>query len=789
MKKYEGDSLENISYPLGGIGAGMICICGNGSLSSISVRNRPNINFEPNIFSVLTVKDENNKRSKVIEAPVAKHKIFSCGNDSGLGLSGKDYGLPRFIKGEFASHFPFASITLGDDVMPVSVEITAWSPFIPNGEDRSSYPFAALEYNFKNIGGADIEAVYYFNSVNFMKIDGDSRVRAIKGGFVLEQSASEKAPYNKGAFCACINDEDTYVDTAWFRGGWFDTMTMLWNGISAGQYQNKEYPDSERGTEPGGTIAVPFKLKSGENKKIKLKLSWFVPDSDLNIGDDSVKETYKPWYTSVFSNINECNDAWCKNYNILYRDTRKFTNYFYDTTLPDEIIEAVAANLSILKSPTILRQADGRLWGWEGCCDTKGSCHGSCTHVWNYAQTICNLFPRLERGLRQTEFYDMQDDLTGHQEFRAYLPIRKAKHTFRAASDGQLGGIIKVYRDWRICGDNLWLKTIWPRVCKSLNYCIKTWDPDRNGVLTEPHHNTYDIEFWGVDAMCSSFYLGALKAACKMAQALGEKYDLYSELYKKGRSYVENNLYNGEYFYQKVMYRNLHTKFSYEGANTENKALLEREGPKYQYATGCLSDSVVGVWLSEISGLDDIIDDDKLRSDLLSIYKYNYKENLSSHANPQRPGYALGNEAGLLLCTWPKGGKPSLPFVYSDEVWTGIEYQVASHLLIKGYTKEALDIVRSCRRRYDGTVRNPFDEYECGNWYARAMASYSLIFGFTGVRYDNIEKTLYVRTNNSNSYKSFISTETGYGTVEVDGDNVSVDVASGFIDIEKTIVE
>jgi len=176
------------------------------------------------------------------------------------------------------------------------------------------------------------------------------------------------------------------------------------------------------------------------------------------------------------------------------------------------VIEAIAANLTILKSPTVLRQTDGRLWLWEGCNDSTGCCRGSCTHVWNYAQAIPHLFPDLERTLRQTEFNESQDQ-RGHQTFRASLPIRPIAPTRYAAADGQLGGIMKVYRDWRISGDTGWLKNIWPKVKASLNYCIETWDPEHKGILSEPHHNTYDIEFWGPDAMCSSFYLGALEAA------------------------------------------------------------------------------------------------------------------------------------------------------------------------------------------------------------------------------------------------------------------------------------
>jgi hypothetical protein len=182
--------------------------------------------------------------------------------------------------------------------------------------------------------------------------------------------------------------------------------------------------------------------------------------------------------------------------------------------------------------------------------------------------------------------------------------------------------------------------------------------------------------------------------------------------------------------------------------------------------------------------MDDILDRDKVKSHLLSVYKYNLIHDLSEHANPQRPGYALGSEGGLLLCTWPKGGQLALPFVYSNEVWTGIEYQVASHLLAVGCIEEGLDIVRTCRDRYDGRVRNPFNEYECGHWYARALASYGLFQGWSGIRYDACDRTLYISTKASGDFRSFLCTAGGYGIAGVSDGKPFVEIVAGDVQIE-----
>jgi len=509
--------------------------------------------------------------------------------------------------------------------------------------------------------------------------------------------------------------------------------------------------------------------------------------------EPAIPPTYVPWYSTQFDNVLEVAEHWKANYVKLRRRSELFRGTFYDTTLPAEVVEAVAANLTILKSPTVLRQHDGRIWCYEGCSDGGGCCSGSCTHVWNYAQAICHLFPSLERGLRRTEYFESTDE-RGRQAFRANLPIAPGGGSFDAA-DGQLGGIMKAYREWRISGDDEWLVKYWPHIKRSLDYMIAKYDPRHTGLLEEEHHNTYDINYFGPDGHCGSFYLGALAAAIKMGAAVGDDGGLYQGLLENGRKRMESELYNGEYFIQVVQKEGLDRNFGPINADGQSPAyrkiaeIVNQQGPKYQYGDGCLSDGVLGLWMAAVCGIDEeITDDTKVRSHLLAIHKYNLKHDLSTHANPQRPTFAMGNDGGLLLCSWPRGGKPLLPFVYSDEVWTGIEYQVASHLMLMGCVDAGLDIVRACRLRYDGVRRNPFNEYECGHWYARAMSSYGLIQGLTGVRYDAVTKTLHVDSK-VGDFRSFLSTATGFGTVQLKDGKVSIDVRWGDIPIAETVVK
>ncbi len=966
---YRGRHLSRVAFPIGGIGAGMFCLEGSGAISHMSVRNQMEFFHEPSCYAAICVlgekRDENVVR--VVEGPIPDWKYFGRPG-SGNGSGGTTYGFPRFRQAEFLARFPFATVKLSDEAVPVAVELVGWSPFTPPEPDPSSLPVGALEYRFRNTSDRPQKAVFSFNTRNFM---GKGPIGAIPGGFVLYTAGGE-GQERSGAFAVFVDGEKAVVDHCWFRGGWWDPWTITWNNVAKGIVLDN--PPVERNA-PGASLFVPFTLRPGEAKTLRLLTCWYTPETDLRYGrrtsgpafrtspsrgtaesqqavsgflgkglvntfdpdgdgpvgtltspefkiderylhflvgggahagtfvgllvdgevvqsargneteklawttfdleklrgktaairivdrdsgawghvladhfvlsdepldalktadgrtivDDPgrvrvladfegddygdwaadpppepcecasgvckakpVPKSYVPWYATQFDSVGQVARHWRANYAELRARSARFRDAFYDTTLPPEVVEAVAANLTILKTPTVLRQHDGRLWCFEGCCDDHGCCAGSCTHVWNYAQAFCHLFPSLERSLRRTEFHESQDE-TGRQAFRANLPIAPGGGAFDAA-DGQLGGIMKAHREWRISGDDAWLADFWPLVRRSLDYMIAKYDPRHTGLLEEEHHNTYDINYFGPDGHCGSFYLGALAAAVEMGRAVGDDVALYCELLAKGKKRMESELFNGEYFIQLVIKEGLDDDFrpidpdDQSAAYRQVAAIVNREGPKYQYGNGCLSDGVLGLWMAKVCGVDaELIDPAKVRSHLLSVHKYNLKEDLSTHANPQRPTFAVGDDGGLLLCSWPHGGKPLLPFVYSDEVWTGIEYQVASHLMLSGSVDEGLDVVRACRLRYDGRRRNPFNEYECGHWYARALSSYGLLQGLTGVRYDAVTGTLYVDSQ-VGDFRSFLSTATGYGTVELEGGRAELEVRSGTIPVEKTVV-
>jgi uncharacterized protein (DUF608 family) len=318
-----------------------------------------------------------------------------------------------------------------------------------------------------------------------------------------------------------------------------------------------------------------------------------------------------------------------------------------------------------------------------------------------------------------------------------------------AAVDGQMGSILRVLREWQLSADRAWLEQVWPGVKRAIDYASAHWDSDGDGVLDGRQHNTYDIEFYGPNPLSSIYYLAALRAVEELAGVmdepeLGQK---CREVFERGSRRLHELLWNGEYFVQRIDDVNAH---------------------KYQHGFGCLSDQLLGQLHARILGLGDVVPREHAASALRAIFRHNFKRDFRNHVNTQR-AYILNDEAGLTLCTWPNGGEPRLPFPYSDEVWTGFEYQVAAHLIYEGSLAEGLEIVREARARHDGVRRNPWNEVECGHHYARSMSSWAVLLALSGVHCDIARGELSFApvagaANDDEVFRSFWSCGRGWGT-------------------------
>ncbi len=828
QRTFSGENATQVAMPIGGIGAGSICLNGYGGLQDYAIRARPETSALPAdftsnspeaAFAVLHIKGGSGV-TKLVEGPFPVFKIFDQGlQGQGLRRGGFE-GFPRFAKCTFKGEYPFGEVQFSDPSVPLEVKLTGWNPFIPLDDKNSGIPCVILEYTLRNTSRQPVEYEFSYHLSHLAsgcKPDQSGSANALipgKGVFLHNDEDPNAEAY--GSASLTVLGDQPRIKGMWLRSpDWtYGSLTALWHEVSTGTFTAN---DGSNGIDTvgrnGASILLEGGLAPGEFRTYPILITWHFPNcyvqaggkpSAANVrGDIGCRDVagagvplWRPYYASVWKDAREVALYLEKEFTSLRARTTKFKEALFSSTLPPYVLDAVSGNLAILKSATVLREENGNIWGWEGCFPDKGCCEGSCTHVWNYAQAFPHLYPQLERTLRTLELVRSMDE-RGHVNFRGALPDGPVDHSGPAAADGQLGGIMKVFRDWHICGDTSWLRKMYPMAKRSLDYCIGAWDPDHRGGLFEPHHNTYDIEFWGPDGMCTSIYLGALSAMAQMAKAVGVPSDAgyYEDLAQRCSRFMDGQLFNGTYYQQKVEYLGLQdTSFAnsvahVDGKSSELQQLQKREGPKYQYGGGCLSDGVVGAWMARTYGIETSLTRKNVRSTLQAIFENNFKTDLSEHACAQRPGYAMGREPGLLLCSWPRGDKPTLPFIYSDEVWTGIEYQVASHLIEEGFVNEGLTIVKAARSRYDGRARNPWNEYECGNWYARAMASYSLLGALSGFRYSAVERTLWFGPQlNIQPFKSFFSTAFGFGIIGLDGGAVNIQMIEGQLPIEKLVV-
>ncbi len=418
--------------------------------------------------------------------------------------------------------------------------------------------------------------------------------------------------------------------------------------------------------------------------------------------------------------------------------------------------------------------------GWEGVMDEFGSCQGSCTHVWNYEMATPFLFGDLARTMRDVEF-NYALDSTGLMSFRAGLPLSKASSWKVAAADGQMGCILKMYREWQLSGDTDFLRNNWNGIKKALAFAwIKGgWDGNQDGVMEGCQHNTMDVEYYGPNPQMEFWYLGALRAGQEMARFMQDKEfeKKCAQLFLNGSSWTDENLFNGEYYIQKIM-----PPISPNEVAKGLKAGMgssDLSNPDFQLGEGCLVDQLVGQYMAHICGLGYLANEKHIQTTLRSIMKYNYIQDFSPLFNNMR-SYVMGDESGLVMASWPKG-RLKVPFPYFSEAMTGFEYTAAVGMIYENQTEEGLKCIKSIRDRFDGLKRNPFDEPECGHHYARAMASWAAILALSDFHYSGVEKSISF-TSKPGTY--FWSNSSAWGLCHIAPNKATLEVLKGSLDLK-----
>ncbi|HOX36875.1 MAG TPA: GH116 family glycosyl hydrolase [Candidatus Brocadiia bacterium] len=748
QKEYSGLDGLSVAFPIGGIGTGTVSVGSGGQLIDWEIFNRPGKGKRlPYTFLFLwTKKDGDDAVAKVLEGPALPPLSRSGGLPPDFV-----YGLPRFREAFFTGKYPFCDIRFEDPAVPLNASMEIFNPLIPMNEKDSGLPVLIALVRLTNKKRVPVSGTLGMCLLNPVGLDGHSmpgrRNHASLGrnvnewvdGVGLRGLKMTSRKYDKtdkvfGSLALATPWKDVTYTTRWPDGGWWDDAQKFWDGFRAkGQFDNNaETRETGDGMTDIGALGMRFKLKPGESVEIPLVLAWHFPtrENDWN-GEQEVRgKKLVNYYATQFPGAWDIASYTVGNLERLKSESRLFQETLFESTLPSYVLDAVSSQVSTIRSNTAMRLEDGTFHGFEGCSGEVGCCPMNCTHVWNYEQALAHLFPALERTMRWTDYtQNIRED--GSMAFRTLLPCGCAQWGFKPAADGQMGCIVKLYREWLHSGDRAFLEKLWPNAKRSLEFAWQHWDKDRDGVMEGEQHNTYDIEFHGPNPMMTILYLAALKAGAELARVV-EDADAareFAAVYEKGRRNIEK-LWNGGYYEQKVV-----------PPGSTKKWTPSQPEPRYQYGAGCLTDQMLGQWMCAVVGLGHVAEPDHVRKTLQSIFDHNWKTDLWNHHSCQRT-YALGDEPGLLLCTWPRGGRPVFPFPYADEVWTGCEYQVAAHLIYEGMIEEGLSIVKGIRERHDGFRRNPWNEPECGDHYARPLSSWSVLTALSGYYYSAPEAEL-----------------------------------------------
>lgn len=795
MKTYDKRHTKEISFPLGGIGTGCIGLGGNGRLQDWEIFNRPakgSLNGYSH-FAVRAIRQSGAVDARVLcgdtEKDLSGQYCKGMYTGFGYGVAAETMaGFPHFREWRFHARFPFATVTLWDADFPARVRLTAHNPFIPMDEDASSIPAAYFEVEIENTAH---EVITFSTACSVCRPFHGENTAAEIGGYpaVFMQSNADPATPAYRDMTLCCLTPGAVVQPCWYRGGWQDPIATFFREFSEGRTLPARTYDTPADRDTA-TLDVPLTLAPGEKKSVRFLLAWNVPN---RINDWSpIKDaeghdlTWKNYYAVLWADSRASCRYAAENWDTHAARSCAFADAVLSSTMDKTVLEAALCNLTTLKSPTVLRLADGSLWGWEGVFEEVGSCEGTCMHVWNYAYALPFLFPHLERSIRENEFrYNICPD--GLMTFRMTLPPGARPINRWPCVDGQMGAVIKTYREWKLSGDDAWLASLWPQVKLALSYAWKqeqtpewSWDSDRDGILEGRQHHTLDTELFGPSAWLQGFYIAALRAAERMAERMGDA-PFAAEcrrLAENGSRFTETELFNGEYYIQKIDLtdRSLVARFGKEDAYwSEEFGQL-----KYQIGEGCEIDQMVAEWHAHLCGLGDIFDPDHRAAALRALVRYNYKPSLRHFANPWRV-YALQDEGGTVMCEYPAGReKPAIPLSYCEECMSGFEYALAGLLCAKGMEQEGLTIVKSVRDRNNGKKRNPFNEIECGSNYARAMAAWALIPILSGFSFDMTEGRIgFCPVGGRRRFRSFFSVGRAWGDVTLTDRRFTLTVMEG----------
>jgi non-lysosomal glucosylceramidase len=816
-RMYAGDNRRAVAMPLGGIGTGHVAIGGTGVLKQWQLLGQgSHLGFLPQSFFAL--------RMSVTEPPVSIRRVLQApappphpepaplvtDHLDAAGQYARPFSWPLVRDTAFEGAYPFARIDYRDD-WPVRVRLEAYTPLVPLDADASGLPVASFTFRITSEFDHEIHGWLLGALQNVVGWDGVTPIRdggcAVLGGNVnrpfesaggtgLLLTSDALSPDHPGngsmaiwtpspaATLAQFDDADAvlaFADSLKVLGA---NVPLDWTSDDVARALGRVRPAMRSAVGPSpagrtwsGALAIPFGLRPGQSAEVQVVCAWHFPNrfADFDrFGDPQPAGQRPAWignhYATRFADAAGAIGHFARHQAQLLEQTRRWHDAVYDSSLPDTVAAIVGAQPSLIRSPTTFRTADGRFYGFEGVLgestlnwngNVGGSCPLNCTHVWNYEQAVARLFPELERSMRETDWEVLQAP-EGYLPHRVLLP-RDGRQLHgvpiggpeRPALDGMLGTVLKTYREMRNGAGEQWLSRYLPHARRLMDYVTSTWDLAGNGLLTGDQPVTHDISLQGPNMFVGGLWLAALRSMQELTGRSGSSAEAedYGRRFTVASTSYDDLLWNGEYYTQVT------------------------EGEEFDFGDGCLADQLFGQWWAHQLDLGYLLPPDHVRTALASIVRCNLRDGFRGFRHGYRV-FADADDCGLLVCTWPRGGRPAVPIRYADEVWTGTEYQVAAHCLFEGMTDEGLRLLRAIQGRYDGSRRNPFNEIECGDHYSRAMAGFSVLEACTGAWYDAWAGHLRLGRG---CERYPLLAGTGWGEVTTAGDAVSFRVLGGTV--------
>ncbi|MDF7825965.1 GH116 family glycosyl hydrolase [Pontiellaceae bacterium B12227] len=767
---YEGENLSAIAFQVGGIGSGSIQFNGKA---------------EPAIWQIA----KNFEEKRVANSFLAVRAQTKGGQPVVRALQTSAVGpfaaMPSL---KFEGEYPFANYRFEEPELPVEVELEVFNPLIPMDLKNSAIPCAIYTVTAKNTSTSPVTVDVLAAQRNALGYEakkgnafGQNLNKVVRKGEATMLHMMKQASGADMVLMTLANGASGVAA--------FDSPESLKNSFAkAGAFQGLETAGpSAKGKTLDGALSAPLELAPGETKSVTYALTWYFKSPKHGSGKRSKamegEPASGPWshagqkYTTWWPSAMGIADYLTENLDGLTARTRLYHDTLYASDLPRWLLDRFSSPLAVLRSQTCWWAADDYFGAWEGSRQNMGSCGGNCTHVWQYAQGHARLFPELGRLMRHQDF--------AQQKPTGLFPNRHGGG--EAAADGFFGTILNIYREHLCSADDEWVKAKWPKVKKAMEFGMEHWDPNHDGFLQNRQHNTLDGKMWGCSSWIGSIYLSALEAAARIADIAGDSKTAseYRKIRASGQKMQNERLWNGEYYIQEV------------GVQREQ-----------DYLDGCHIDQLLGDWWAVQVGIDPSFPQDRSRTAMESLFKYNYLADSHGHSLKPRQYYETA-DGGIKMITWPKNPQPIPGMKYGDEVMTGFEYAAAATMMQNGLQDEGLVIFKTIYDRYDGRLRsegvtdlgvaawgysgNPFGDDECGKYYGRSLSSWSALLVLQGFIYDGPAGRIGFRPIwQPENHASFFTGAEGYGlffqTLEENKLNASIDLKDGQLRLTEIVL-